>query len=214
MGTILFSCSKTEAPTPYLSYDYFPTEIGHWVIYDVDSIVYNDFTGKVDTFNYQVKELIESEFKDNADRTSQRIERYFRKNENSPWNLTAVWFSTLTEVRAEKTEENIKYVKLIFPPRKGKTWDGNAFNNLQEWEYQYTEVHQPFLLNASTIIDSTITIQQIDDFNLIEQKNYQEVYAKGIGLIFKSITDLKTEVNGTIKSGLKYNLSLKEYGKN
>jgi len=55
------SCKKDET-VPDLGYGYYPAAIGTYVVYDVDSFVYNDFTHKIDTFQFQVKEIIDSSF--------------------------------------------------------------------------------------------------------------------------------------------------------
>ena len=68
------SCDKKgEAEDFY--YEYFPTEIGAYVIYDIDETIYDLQTTSE---QYQIKELIESEFTDNLGRKSLRIERYKR----------------------------------------------------------------------------------------------------------------------------------------
>ncbi|MDQ3192397.1 MAG: hypothetical protein M3Q58_12460 [Bacteroidota bacterium] len=210
---VLFSflaCKKKLQQDPYLGYDYFPVKPGKWVIYSIDSISFSDIVG-TDTVRYEIKELVESEFTDNAGRISQRIVRYKRPSANEKFELIDVWFSTLTEARAEKIEENIKYIKLVFPVRNSKSWDGNAFNNLEEWNYHYVEVHTPMTINNLSF-DSTLTVQQIESFNLIEAKNYRESYAAGIGLINKEIVDIETEVNGTIKRGYKFNQNILSHG--
>ncbi len=73
----LISC-KREVVTPIdVGYGYFPTNIGHWVLYDVDSTHYDSFfNGKATHFHYQIKELIQSTYLDLQNRTTQRIERY------------------------------------------------------------------------------------------------------------------------------------------
>ncbi|HET6244916.1 MAG: hypothetical protein H0V01_00080 [Bacteroidetes bacterium] len=204
------ACKKNQQEKPYLGYDYFPTEPGKWVIYSIDSIAYSDITG-TDTIRYELKELIDSHFTDNAGRPSQRILRFTRKSANVNWKLSDVWFSTSTESKAEKVEENIKFVKLIFPVRKGKIWDGNAFNNLGAEDYQYNQTHTSLTINNLTF-DSTLTVQQVESFNLIETKNYKERYATGVGLINKEVIDIETEVNGTIKRGFKFNQNILSYG--
>src|SRR4030067_3558016 len=76
---LIISCKKDVSVNPDLGYEYFPATVGKYVVYDVDSIVYNDFTGTTDTFKYQIKETIESIFLDNSNRQTLRIERY-KKN--------------------------------------------------------------------------------------------------------------------------------------
>ncbi|MFM7079527.1 MAG: hypothetical protein ACKOYC_07020 [Bacteroidota bacterium] len=75
------SSCKDEEPQPPatqqgFNYQYVPTNVGHEVVYDVQLIVKDEFTGIQDTTSYQLKELIESNFIDIAERPTQRIERY------------------------------------------------------------------------------------------------------------------------------------------
>ena len=131
--TLLFfsSCKKeTELPVD-MGYKYFPVNTGHWVTYDVDSISYNDFTGQVDSFTFQIREVVESVFTDNEGRETQRLERYKRWNDTSAWFLKDVWMVNLTATTAEKVEENIRIIKLIFPPKDNEKWDGNLYNTIR-----------------------------------------------------------------------------------
>lgn len=210
----LASCKKDPSANAdtELGYDYFPVEVGNYSVYDVDSIVYNDFTGEIDTFNYQLKEVIESDFVDNGGRVSQRIERYNRDNDSAEWHIQDVWQATRTTNRAERVEENVKYIRLMFPVREGLKWDGNAYNTDEEWKYVYQNAHKADLINGISF-DSTVTVLQRDEFNLIEVQYYEERYAKDVGLIYKKVDDLKTEINGTIKSGVKYTFKIREFGK-
>lgn len=64
----------------------FPTEVGRYVVHQVDSISYNDFFTpvKIDTAHFQLKEVIESVFTDNEGHESERIERYVRYADTLP----------------------------------------------------------------------------------------------------------------------------------
>ncbi len=184
------SC-KHEIVTPIdLSHNYYPTNIGHWVTYDVDSTYYNDFTGTVITYHYKIKELIASTYLDLQNRPTQRIERY-KCTDSTAWNLAEVWASNLTTTTAERVEENIRFIKLSFPPVEGKTWNGNAYNTLGELDYVYNNINEPYTINGSTF-DSTVTvIQECDTNNLVYYKYMTEMYAKNIGLIFKQVDTLQ-----------------------
>lgn len=209
------SCKKDPQPEPYFGYDYFPINKGHWVVYDVDSIDFNAFTGKVDTFQYQVKEVIGDamapEGGENKTYSSVLMERYSRPSGNEPWSLNWVGFVNLHKERLEKVENNQKIVKLIFPIRRNLTWKGNAFNNLEEWDFKYLEAHEAMNIEGNRF-DSTVTVLQVEDFNLIEEKKYKEIYARNIGLVSKEIIDVKTDVDGTIKSGFKFYQKINTYG--
>ena len=209
----IISCEKDPQPEPYLGDNYFPLIEGKWIIYSIDSIVYNEFTQSIDTFKFELKEKTGSVFIDNAGNESRQIERYKRNSANEKWELSDIWVSTVNEARAEVVEENLKFVKLIFPVKKNKTWNGNAFNNMEAWDYEYISTHHPESIN-NVSFDSTLTVQQIESYNLIETKNYKEIYAANIGLVSKEFIDVKTEVNGVIKSGFKFYQSIKSYGVN
>ena len=64
----LFSCKKDKSTAPDLGYNYFPDQVGRYVVYDVDSFYYNDFTNQTDTFKFQLKEKIQSIYYDNQNR--------------------------------------------------------------------------------------------------------------------------------------------------
>lgn len=135
---VLFSSCKKETGEPVdMGYTYFPANTGHWVIYDVDSLHYNDFTATIDSFHFQLKEYTESVFMDNSVRKSQRLERYIRLADTVAWTIRDVWYETLTVSCAERVEENIRLVKLIFPIRESHEWDGNTYNTLDAQTYKY-----------------------------------------------------------------------------
>ena len=220
---LLVACEKDQPVPTDPGYDYFPNQLGHYCIYDVDSTFYDDFTGDTFYFHYQVKEVIESYFTDNQGRTAMRIERYRRDYNDSisindvPWHLSRIWSFTRTNDRAEKLEENIRYVRLAFPVKNAKYWNGNSFNNQGEWNYKYILSDVPYSLN-NMIFDSTLAVQQIRRINEIEHREYVELYAKHVGLIEKRVIDVKdNEVNlsipllDRIESGVIYSIRLIEY---
>jgi len=208
----LFNACDTETIEPSeLYHEYYPVTIGHYNIYNVDSVYYNDFTGEIESYNYQVKEVIESEFIDADDYPSLRLERYFRATESDEWLIKNVWKSRLNYLKALKTEENVTYIKLSFPPEENKTWDGNAFNSYPALQYKYQDVHKAFSKDGF-IADSTITVIQNNFQTLISEDYKVEVYAKHIGLVYKKFVELVKEVDGTITRGVDYSYLLIESG--
>lgn len=188
-----YACKKEkEKSSVDLGYSYFPNEIGRYVIYQVDSTSYNDFFTpvKIETVHFQIKEIIESHFTDNEGRESERIERYMRNNDSLPWVLRDVWYQTRTAVSAEKVEENVRFVKLTFPVEINHKWNGNAFNSIGKYEYEYKSVDAQKTVNGHTF-DSTLIVNQILDSNLIEKKYQVEMYAKNIGMIYKRFVDVQ-----------------------
>lgn len=192
----LDSCKKDPPPTVDLGLNYFPANVGHYVVYEVDSTVYDDFNHDTDVYRYQVKELIESEFTDNEGRPALRIERWIKNYNDTipyssmPWTLSRVWYAVRTLNQAERVEENIRYIRLVFPVKENTTWNGNAQNTIGEWDYEYENVDEAFHA-GNTHFDSTLTVIQKNDINLLEHRFYRERYARNIGLIEKSVIDVQ-----------------------
>lgn len=217
----MVSCRDDDYPPVDPGYTYFPDNVGHWAIYRVDSAVWNSFYANEPsnpefymTFRYYIKEIIESHFTDNQGRLTQRIERYRKDSIDGEWYYADTWFANLTATTAEKVEENIRYVKLVFPVRDGKTWNGNTFNYLGEQEYFYDKTYNPLTVNNITY-DSTVTVIEKDYSNIIEEYNQYEVYAKNTGMIYKrfrAVEKMKVNYEIRIKGGVDYAYSLESYG--
>ena len=210
-GLILsvISCKKDSdlSQNPDLGYNYFPVDSGRWIVYKADSIVHNDFTGTVDTFRFQIMEVMAGDFKDNEGRVSQRLERYKRENETSSWKIKDVWWMTKTATRAEQSEENRRYIKLAFPVKNGQSWDGNALNTETAQHYSYEDVHEPYQINGLSF-DSVVTVLQQDQLNIIEKKYSIEKYAKGVGMVYKEYISLDFQKD----AGVEYTLKIIAYG--
>jgi hypothetical protein len=195
------ACVKDKpAAVIYQGYNYFPNNVGHWVIYNVDSIYVNPLIpNHADTFNYQVKEVIDSFYTDNTGARVQVIVRYKRANSTLAWNYEKTYTGSITSREAVRTEDGIKYVKLIFPVTLNGTWNGGAFNNsagtnavFPDWNqtsFQYTSVNAAVYLNWQTF-DSTVTVLQDSDLNLTKHQFFLEQYATNVGRIYKQIISL------------------------
>ncbi|MBL4652727.1 MAG: hypothetical protein JKY53_07655 [Flavobacteriales bacterium] len=190
LSVIFFAaCRKDkEVSTIDLGTDYFPREVGSWIIYDVDSIIHDDNDdqqGFIDTVSYLLKEIIESEFTDTTGVLNQRIERYVKMSDTTDWVILDVWSSLVNKSRAEQVEENIKFIKLVFPPQNGDSWNGNAYNTLGEQDYEYTSVDVTETIN-DVALDSVLTIEQLNDVNIIEREYAEEKYARGVGRVSRT----------------------------
>jgi hypothetical protein len=206
------SCDNRNAEPVYTGLDYFPVEQGNWIIYDVDSTVYDDFLGEVFNFKYQVKEVQELIFTGDSGEETMRLERFWRRNDDDNWGIKNVWTARIHDQRALKTEENITYVKLSFPVKNNKSWDGNAFNSRSSQPYRITDIHQQRQY-GELLFDSTLRVLQKEFITLIGEEFQYEVYGHGIGLIEKHYTELQKEIDGTIRRGVIYSYTVKDYGK-
>lgn len=209
---ILLSCKKDAVENPVdVGYNYFPVNVGHWVTYQVDSTYYDDFTDSVRVYHYKIKEFVESVFLDNQNRETQRIERYKQVFDTTNWFISSVWAMNRTASTAEKTEENQRFIKLVFPVRSGRTWNGNACNTLNEQEYEFDDVDKPYSVNGLNF-DSTVTVIQKIESNMIHEDYQVEVFAKNVGLVYKRYKSVDKSTNGSITKGVDYTYTIISYG--
>ena len=196
------SCKKEKDPSPDMGYNYFPNQVGKYVIYDVDSFYYNDFNVPltIDTFKFQLKEKIQSTYLDNQNRTTLRLERYVRyynplvPYSSLPWVLRDVWAANRTATTAEKVEENVRYIKLAFAVKQEQTWDGNAQNTIGGLTYSYQFINQARTIGG-TAFDSVLQVNQQEESSIIHQKYYIEKYAKRTGLVYRQVIDIESQPN-------------------
>lgn len=209
---------KSENADPEMGYEFYPATINSWISYSVDSIWYAE--GAADTFHYEIKELIESEFTDDEGRSARRIERFFRLNNDQQWVLKDIWKVIVTKRKVEKVEENIRFVRLNFPVNTSQYWDGNALNNLERWDYSYAQVGESQTF-SDTYFPRTATVNQEGAVNLIEQERGQEVYAADVGLVYKHLIEIQTDISYTsnpvpenIQSGYELYYHYLDHGQN
>ncbi len=205
LSIFFFSCKKSNNENAKMYYSYFPTEINSWVEYEGRRVIHVADLG-TDTSYFYLKEIITEEFIDNEGRTTFRIERFEKDSMNQEYILKDVWYSNITNTTAEKVEENIRFTKLIFPISGSKTWDGNAFNTLEKWQYEYDSLHLPRTYN-NLDFDSTIKVMQIENVNLFQTQIAFEVYANYVGLVRKSYKNIDND------NGSELELTVINYGK-
>ncbi len=206
------SCDDDQIDTiSDFGYDYFPLELGNYIIYELDSIVYDDFNDTVFRKSLLVREITESTFIDAGGRESFRIQREYKLHETDDWGDYGydIWFAYIDSRFAERVEENNRYLKLAFPLRLNKMWEGNihidtravdvdsgAFANPNEWldgwEYEITSLDEPLSINDLDF-DSTLTVIQESYGTLLDTTGSREMYAKHVGLIFKELYWLETQ---------------------
>ena len=187
---IISSCKPIDYDNINYYYNYFPLQINQEKEFLVTNIVHSSF-GR-DTSSYFLKEII-TDYNINIEGdTVYTLERYWKVDSSLSYEIKDVWTSKKNLGAGYLNEENITYTKLIFPLSLNIFWNGNAFNNLDYQEYSIESINIPFQLN-NLIFDSTVTVIQNYKSNLLEFENAKEIYATGIGLIYKE--DLQLEIN-------------------
>jgi hypothetical protein len=203
---ILFSCKKeTEELLSDSVFDYQPLNVGTTFFYRLDSFVTKPNSSVFEKHSYSLKDSIESVFNDIAGRKNFRVYRYFRDTLNvQDWKFMNAYVWTVNDDKLEMTENNLRFIKLASPLNASITWSGNAyidtkspgggFNFLHNWQYRYENSGSTFSVRKG-LLSNTITVHQADETDPKEpfspaldfhDRSYSvEVYAKGIGLIYK-----------------------------
>ncbi len=187
---IISSCKPIVYEETNFFYNYYPLQINQVKEFFVTNIVHNSF-GK-DTTTYFLKEIITDYNINMEGDTVYKVERYWKVDSSLSYEIKDVWTSKKNLSAGYLNEENITYTKLIFPLSLNIYWNGNAFNNLGYQEYSIESLNIPFQLN-NVIFDSSLTVIQNYKSNLLEFENSKEIYATGIGLIYKE--DVQVEIN-------------------
>jgi hypothetical protein len=221
-----FACKKKVEDPPDLGYDYAPNTIGKYVVYDVDSVVYDDFKNDTSYYKYRIKEKLEEVYIDNEGRNAIKLVRYIKQfsdsvsYDNMTWLVKDVWNYTKTATTLEVVEEDVRFTKLIFPVKEESTWNGNANNTIGDWEYKYTYIDKNEMINGTTF-ENVLMVTQKDDKNknAIHREYYVEKFAKGVGLVYREIKDLNSTtviagvpVEQRITSGFTYKLTYVTHG--
>ncbi|MBK7966055.1 MAG: hypothetical protein IPK10_12775 [Bacteroidetes bacterium] len=190
---------------------YFPIDSGLTRYYNVDSVYWDSFTNTRDTVSYPLKETIAGTFIDNQGRLAQRIER-FKLDIGGNWIIYKVWSSHRNAQRAEKVEDNIRFVKLVFSITNGITWNGNAYNTLTPRTYEHASVGIPDTFNGLTFSETVLVKEDDEPANLLNDYYAEEKYAKNIGCYFRYISDLEFNfISGDTVSGFIYTEKLTSY---
>jgi len=151
--------------------------------------------------------------------TIRQIYRSYRRDTNQAVELLRVWSAKIADYQVQSVEENMRFLRLVFPVRAGKTWDGITYlrtdtvvpyndrtqetiNLFKDWgDFSLTNIDQPMTING-LYFPETVTVLQVDKTNNIERRYAIEVYAKNVGLVFKEMWILDTQCGGNIANCL------------
>lgn len=197
--------------------DYFPMQTGFYQIYKIDEIVYTELKDP-ETLSYQLMIEVVDSFPNPEGHYTYVLNRSKRLDANAQWKSLDTWSVRSNDREIIVNEENIPFLKLTFPVRKGSVWNGNKFNNLQEDAYEILTVDQSSRVNEMEF-DKTLTVLQENNKDLIVfQDKREEVYARGVGLIYKETlqlhycTDNNCVGQQKIKRGSDYKQQIIAYG--
>ncbi len=190
LGSFFQACDTDQElvdPIPQHK-DYVNLSTGSVRVYEVDSFFYNKFQKTIDTFQYIVRETVGEEIDSNRYRMQRQMDSTSENIKADP----SLYSAKMKKSQYEVFRNNQRLVKMTFPVKAGKSWNGNAFNNLLAADFRYKNVHQPYS-NKHYDFDSTVTVVEKDSGNRIEQKTRKVVYAKDVGMVYKEELNLRFE---------------------
>jgi len=204
-SAFLFSCKKDTENISEISKGnlFFPLEVGKYIVYDVDSTIWDDLLKAEIHHRSQMRYDVTDTFRDDAGRLSYVITIRSRPTDLDPYVASDVIYATPTPTNVVVTQKNLKFIKLTFPVANGKSWNGNAmiplddahneeYNN-DKWLYTYARFDQSFD-PGNNLYRHTVTVNEIDDqlndpdvdSTAYAYKNYeQEIYAYNVGMIYR-----------------------------
>jgi hypothetical protein len=213
-------CSKeTEQLQTALISEYYPLQVGKYITYKLDSTVYINLNTVKATRSYIIQDWVDAEITDNLGRKAFRIRRTIRSNaDTTQWTDNASFVATPLLRSVEYVDNNLRFIKLQEPIRNDFTWRGNSYINtfsdenlqyLDNWEYYYLTVGEPYVLGTKTFPETFVVEQRDEVINNPDDKSTifsvdraYEVYAKGIGLVYKEfLHEVWQPANSTCPGG-------------
>lgn len=193
----VWSCNKvpdtfvSESPITY--YNYYPSSIGFWIDYQVDSTRYIksnlDPAPIITKSTTYFRELIEDTLRGFDTPYQYKVKVLTRKSLSEPWVFLRNHSMQPVSDHLTKNENNLRFIKLHSPINSSISWKGNRYIDTSikqvygDWNYRYIDLFQPKTL-ASFQFDTTITVLQYLDSNVIEKTHFFEIYAKGVGMVY------------------------------
>ncbi|WP_276481828.1 hypothetical protein [Paraflavitalea pollutisoli] len=206
-------CDKETDQSTFETPDqYIPLQVGKYIRYQVDSLIWLNVGDNYAIRSYQAKDVVEGTGTDLLGRPSWRVQRYMRSLKSTNEAEWAPAFN-YEVVRAgnniELVENNLRFVKMQTPLVEGRGFMGNGYlpsslyydqfkltitGNIGKWESTYEEFGAAEINGKN--YDSTITVTMVNDsieVPIIDRSRsasktvWVEKYAKGIGLIYRDV---------------------------
>ncbi len=222
---VLLSCSSEDPVNPDFGLNFFPLQTGMSWIYQVDETTINQ--SQETKLTYELRVTITDSVRNSSNQDAYIITRETRTSAANPWQTLDTWSARIENNQLIQSEGNASFVKLIFPPSMGLSWNGNQFNNLpnngnlfngsESESYRVTTYDLLFGNGATEYLKSLMVVQNNFVDAIVGKDQRHEVYARDIGLVYKEVTQLEycttPDCLGQqkIDKGVMYVQSLKEY---
>src|SRR5690606_11895221 len=137
LTTLFTSCKKEKDETVASNNgrEYAPYEVGKYILYNVDSIYWDDFLRAKIAYSCQLRYQIADTFTNAEGKFSYKIDVLYRQKNSDPFVPKEVIYATPTETSLEINQKNLNFIKLIFPIAENVSWNGNAKVPIHDQQY-------------------------------------------------------------------------------
>ncbi len=189
---LIFACKNSKEERATAGEEYFPLKVGDFKIYEVDSLIHDDFSNKTDTIKTELREQVVEKLIDNENDTIYRIELSSFDSKQLKWVTFLSFFRKIKGIYMIESQNNIKEVKILAPISNYKTrgsshaWNINMFNQNDPQMVKFNKLFYKYTQNG-IVYPECINIQLTRPISGIVNQYREEIYAKNKGLIFKKI---------------------------
>lgn len=207
---LLTYCSKNEIEEIEIDFgfEFFPLEVGRTWIYEADSILFDPAVNgiAVDSIKFNIRERITDTLRDNLNNLVYRIEYAEKAIDATDWQVKFIYAAFIEDNRAIRSENNLDFIKLVFPLKEETAWNGIAFIDERKEILVAGEPIEVFKGWSSNVVGSldefkvedkvfetVFEVDQANTENILELRSVKEWYAENIGLIFQEWIILDTQ---------------------
>lgn len=190
---LLTTCQSREVSPAINGTEYFPLSAGTYWVYNVTETNISQVNGQTNDL-YQLMLTITDTVHTSGE-VLFKVVRSRRPDASAGWSVVDTWSFRKNDFRAVVQEGNIPYVVMTFPLSEGKTWDGNALNNLGGIDKcsdgtvhcsNYSSILLMKRFDGTGIAyDDTVTIQESNEVdNYVGKDVRHSVYGRAVGLVY------------------------------
>jgi hypothetical protein len=182
---MLQGCNETIIPESEIQGSaFFPLQVGAFREYSVRQINYTN-VGEVDTLNFFMREAVVDSFENAENNFTYILHLSTRNSPEAPWELDSVWTARKNSIQAIQTEENVSFVKMVFPVRESVVWDGNVFNTLDREDYFYDSIGFSREINGLNFDNTLVVVQNDFADGFVRDDIRREIFGENVGLIYR-----------------------------
>jgi hypothetical protein len=178
----LIGCESSSVQNSLNGHEYVPLKSGQYVDMEVITSVYAS-----NQVAYTTHGMIRIETGASLVNTSGQTcyaVQYSSAGKDNAWQIDSTQIAWDTPDKIFYTEGGQVINLMVLPLSEYSTWNGHAFNVLGPQYFMVKNFGKAFTSN-NQLFPNTITIVRQNDSTLIRQHKRVEVYAEGIGLIYK-----------------------------